>query len=793
MKIIKGALSRGGAVLGLVLVWCGASLALAAAAKDEPVLFVHEILRERDANRVPLATNKIVVLRGVLTSTPWHGTNTSIVHFQDETGGLLLVGRNVQTFANLAAGDRVWVRGKVSHYRGMDQVVVDRIRLENSGSVPKPRDVWTTDLLDENFAGQLVRIEGEITATRRAGEPVFVLRDERGEIPLLISPAFLTWHGGTLNFALWKGGRASVIGIAGQDKAGPPFDSGYALIPRTPEDFQFVPPPPPPPSRVSLYIALGAAGFLAVLAYYFWERHRLSERRAKEVSQLLHQIERSEAEVKKQAAFAQFNPNPVLELFADGRITYSNDAARDLAELFGKSSVEELLPPNVREIVQECSDTRRARLEVEVKIGARTVSWSFFPIHEITSVHAYGYDVTEQLNLETHLRQVQKLDSIGQLAAGIAHDFNNLLSVIQGYAGIAKMRNDLSPKISEALGEISLAAERATNLTRQLLTFSRRHAMERRPLNLNDLVSNVSKMLRRLLGDGVSLKFQSATEDAWVMGDPGMIEQVVVNLAVNARDAMSNGGELCVSVSRAQLSTMDAQQRVEAREGEFVCLCVSDTGSGMSEATLKRIFEPFFTTKEPGKGTGLGLATVHGIVKQHKGWVEVSTQEGKGTTFRVYLPSTARRGPESTRVIHLPITGGTETILVVEDDAAVRKLARTVLQEYGYVVHDAASAEEALRLWEQHGSQIQLLLTDISLPDGETGWKLAEQLRAKNPALKVVYSSGSSVESMDAGATLLWKPYEAQALVCAVRDALDHVPISNSAREPTAAERALLD
>jgi signal transduction histidine kinase len=748
--------------------------------KEEPIVSIYEVISERDSNRVPLATNKVVNLRGVVTSTPWRGTNVSVVHFQDETAGLVLVGRSPNTFSNLAAGDRVLVRGRLSHTRGMDELIVDRVRYENPDGVPKPRDVWTTDLLDETYSGQLVRLEGEIIAARRNNEAVFLLRDQRGEIPILMSAALLTWNNGQLNHALWTGGKLRVVGVAGQDKESAPFDSGYALIPRSPADFEFLPPPPPPPSRLPLYIAFGAAGFLALLALYFWERRCAAEKRTGEVSRLLHEIERSEAEVKKQAAFAQFNPNPVLEFFADGTITYSNAAARELAEAFGKAHVEDILPPEVRKLVQECSDTHEARLKCEVKIGDRTVVWSFFPIHEITSVHAYGYDITEQLNLEVQLRQSQKLDSVGQLAAGIAHDFNNLLSVIQGYAGIAQMRNDLPPKTSEALVEISTAAERATNLTRQLLTFSRRQTMEPRPLNLNDLVSNVSKMLRRLLGDDVSLQFQSETDEAWVLGDAGMIEQVVVNLAVNGRDAMSHGGgQLSVAVSRRELAARDVEQRVEARPGDFICLEVSDTGCGMSEATLKRIFEPFFTTKDPGKGTGLGLATVHGIVKQHKGWIEVSTEEGQGTTFSVYLPSTTQRLPTRSDLVRLPVTGGTETILVVEDDDAVRKLARTVLQEYGYVVHDAGTAQEALSLWQEHGDRIQLLLTDIELPDGVTGWELADQLRAKNRALKVVFSTGSNLNGRcgsEGDRVLLWKPYQAQQLVSAIRDCLDGVP-----------------
>ncbi len=758
--------------------------------KDEPALPVSQVLQDENADYVPDLIGQPVTVAGILISDVNHnGKNRAVIHFQDDTGGLVLVG-SLKSFEQVRKGDRVKVRGVVSQNFGMEEIQVDTIRLISSGEVPKPRDVWTADLRSERFSGQLVRLEGQIVlGSNAAGDRIFLIRDQRGELPMLVAPDFFSHKRGELNYALWKGGAAEVTGIAGQNKAGPPFDSGYAIIPRTTEDIQFGPPPPPPPSRVPLYTALGVAAFLAVLAFYLWERRRIAEdqRRAaeekeREVSRLLHELKRSQVEIKKQAAFAQLNPNPVLELFADGTITYWNTAAQEMAESLKCEFVPDILPPDVRKIAAECHTMKRGHHQCEVKLHERTIAWSFFPIPEITSVHAYGRDITEHLNLEAQLRQAQKIESVGQLAAGVAHDFNNMLAVIQGYTSLTLLRRDLPENVLEPLNEILSAAERAGNLTRQLLTFSRKQQIELRTIDLNEGVGNLTKMLRRLLGEDVHLTFVPCEESAWVHADLGMIEQVVMNLAINARDAMPQGGGLSICIDQAILAEKDVANRFEARPGFFLCITVTDTGCGMDEHTIKHMFEPFFTTKEPGKGTGLGLATVHGIVKQHEGWVEVNSQRGHGTTFRVYLPAAADlTGSVDEKVIRLPVAGGTETILVVEDDPALRKLARGVLEEYGYGVYDAGSAKEAMTIWRQRSEQIRLLFTDIVLPDGISGWKLAEDLRAENDQLKVIYSTGFDSDTLQrfrtpTTAILLRKPYPVQSLVRSVRDCLDNVP-----------------
>ncbi len=757
--------------------------------KDEPAEPISQVLRDADNDFVPDRINQMVTVSGVLTSEITQDQTNGIIYLQDDTGGLVLFGA-VDKFLQSRIGDRVKVRGRLAQYLGMEEIKVESVKLIRSGEVPKPRDVWTSDLFSERFSGQLVRLEGQIIlGTNRAGDTIFLVRDERGEVPMLLAGVdFFAQKRSELNYALWKGGPAIVTGIAGQKKAESPYDSGYAIIPRIPGDITFSPPPPPPPSRIPLYSAFGVAALLALLAFYLWKRRRIAEdrRRAaegkeREMSRLLHELKRSQVEIKKQAAFAQLNPNPVLELFADGTITYWNNAAQEMADALKCEFVPDILPPNVREIISECHTARKAQQQCEVKINGRTLSWSFFPIPEITSVHAYGHDITDHLSLEAQLRQAQKIESIGQLAAGVAHDFNNMLAVIQGYTSLTLMRRDLPEKVAEPLNEILSAAERAGNLTRQLLTFSRKQQIELRTIDLKEAMANLTKMLRRLLGEEVCLKFVHCEETAWVHADLGMVEQVVVNLAINSRDAMPDGGALSICIERCAFNEADVAQRFEARPGDFVCVTVTDTGCGMDESTMKRMFEPFFTTKEPGKGTGLGLATVHGIVKQHEGWIEVNSQPGQGATFRVYFPTAVELAqPANDKVIRLPLAGGTETILVVEDDAALRKFARSVLEEYGYGVYDAGSAAEAMVIWRQRSEEIRLLFTDIVLPDGTSGWKLAENLCSENERLKVIYSTGFDSDSLHrfhppSRALLLRKPYPVQSLVRSVRDCLDNV------------------
>ena len=390
-------------------------------------------------------------------------------------------------------------------------------------------------------------------------------------------------------------------------------------------------------------------------------------------------------------------------------------------------------------------------------------------------------DVTGQKRLEDQLRQSQKMEAIGQLAGGVAHDFNNILTVIHGHASLLLAGGDLSSTAARSAQQIGQAAERAAGLTKQLLTFSRRQVMQPRRLDMNEVVSNMTKMLGRILGEDIALQLNYFPQPALVQADAGMMEQVLLNLAVNSRDAMPHGGQLALRISVVEL---DARQRQhsEARAGRYVCLRAADTGCGIAPENLRRIFEPFFTTKEVGKGTGLGLATVYGIVKQHQGWIEVESQVGKGTYFKVFLPCS---GEASEPTVGKPAEekprGGTETILVVEDEAPVRELVCSLLSAHGYKILQAESSLKALEVWKDCKEKIDLLLTDLVMPDRMNGRELAEKLWTERPALKVIFTSGYSADVVGKdfvlrrGLNYLQKPYHPRKLAMTVRECLDAV------------------
>jgi two-component system cell cycle sensor histidine kinase/response regulator CckA len=383
---------------------------------------------------------------------------------------------------------------------------------------------------------------------------------------------------------------------------------------------------------------------------------------------------------------------------------------------------------------------------------------------------------------QEQLRQSQKMQSIGQLAGGVAHDFNNLLTVIQGHASL--MRMGLSPEDQQhSLQEISLAADRAANLTRQLLAFSRRQVMQAAPVSLNDIVSGMIKMLHRIIGEDITLQTRLLNGGAPVYADPGMIEQVLLNLAVNARDAMPKGGQISISITAVSFDAAAAALRPHGRPGQFIRLSFSDTGCGIPSEHLPRIFEPFFTTKDIGKGTGLGLATVDGIVAQHQGWIEVQSTVGQGTTFHVYLPRWTESAPAQTATrAAAPVRGGHETILLVEDESPLRGFVIRVLERYGYRVLAASDGVAALELWRQHRDAVDLLLTDIIMPEGLSGPELAGQLAAAKPGLKVIYMSGYSGDKagrnlkLREGFNFLEKPFGAVKLAQTVRQRLDAPP-----------------
>jgi len=389
-------------------------------------------------------------------------------------------------------------------------------------------------------------------------------------------------------------------------------------------------------------------------------------------------------------------------------------------------------------------------------------------------------DITERKRLEGELMQAQKMECVGHLAGGVAHDFNNMLTVINGHSSLLLDSANLDPEVAGSLRMIFSAGERAARMTHQLLAFSRRQPPGLEVLDLNEVIAETLKLLQHLIGEDITLEAGIPSQPLCIQGDEGMIGQMLLNLAVNARDAMPRGGRLTIGANRRAISAEEALGRAQSRPGDFVCVEVRDTGAGIPPEVLPRIFEPFFTTKEPGKGTGLGLATVFGIVRQHQGWIEVESGVGAGTLFKIYLPASPREKVALGIKHDAPIPGGgNETILLVEDEAAVRELGVAVLHRYGYRVLEAGSGKEALNVWKRHAQRIDLLLTDLVMPDDMTGAELARELQGQKPSLKVIYSSGYGEDwagepfSLQKSARFVPKPYQPHALAKAVRESLD--------------------
>jgi PAS domain S-box-containing protein len=409
------------------------------------------------------------------------------------------------------------------------------------------------------------------------------------------------------------------------------------------------------------------------------------------------------------------------------------------------------------------------RYSKSYRVGGRVMGrvWSF-------------RDVTNRKRLEDQLRQAQKMEAVGQLAGGVAHDFNNILAVILMHLGLLQEETALSEVVRGSLKDLTIEAQRAAALTRQLLAFSRRQIIQIKPVDLDVLVENLLKMLRRLLGEHITLDWQCESGLPLLNADPGMVEQIVMNLSVNARDAMPSGGSITLSAKPVRIEENAVGNHPESRPGNFVRLDVMDTGCGMDEGVLKHIFEPFFTTKEVGRGTGLGLSTVYGIVKQHGGWMEVESVVGKGSSFHVFLPVCASGRPGENNNKSTPVVGGKgETVLVVEDETAVQQLVRRTLERNGYRVLLASSGPEALGLWRQYRADIDLLFSDVVMPHGMTGYQLADSLRKDKPGLKVVLSTGYSDKLIEFGRQgiqtffVLAKPYTSSALLAAIRNAID--------------------
>ncbi|HKB58226.1 MAG TPA: response regulator [Lacunisphaera sp.] len=470
---------------------------------------------------------------------------------------------------------------------------------------------------------------------------------------------------------------------------------------------------------------------------------------------------------------------------------YEQIWGRSLIELLANPSswLETVWPedrPRVTHALEQLAQGTPYHIEYRIPRadGHRWIEDRGYPVRNahgrVERMVGVAVDITDRKQLEGQLMQAQKMEAIGQLAGGIAHDFNNTLTVINGYAKLMLDMGDQTLIAQERLRMIYTAGMRVGNLTRQLLLFSRKHAVNKDVLELNELIEEIAKMLGRLIGEDVNLELRLGPTPRFVTSDPSMLEQVLMNLAVNARDAMPGGGHLTIATELRSISAAAAAENPARRAGEFVCLSVRDTGNGIPPEILPRIFEPFFTTKAIGVGTGIGLATVFGIVQEHQGWIEVETAVGAGTCFQVFLPTVPLTEVAARVTFQEPFDRkGSETILLVEDEIMVREFAVAVLQHYGYRILQAGSGVQALETWKWHHARIALVITDLVMPDGVSGIDLARTLRAENPALKMILTSGyahdiaAKIHALPKELPFLQKPYLPNTLARMVREALD--------------------
>ncbi|QWV94639.1 DUF3365 domain-containing protein [Geomonas oryzisoli] len=485
-----------------------------------------------------------------------------------------------------------------------------------------------------------------------------------------------------------------------------------------------------------------------------------------------------------------------------GRCIFAN---RTCLELTGYQSQDELLGKNMHDIIHHTlpngipapvphcnifrafSEGKGCTVRDEVfwrKDGTSfPVEYSSYPImnHGVIEGAVVSFvDLTERIALETQLRQAQKMEAVGQLAGGVAHDFNNVLQVISGYGSILKLDERLDERHKQEIDQILSAAERAAQLTRGLLAFSRKQVITLAPVNLNDVVESVRKFLVRIIGEDIQLQTTPSAGTLYIMADLGQMEQVLINLATNARDAMPRGGVLAIETGSQEVESPLDQESGEHKPGQYAVLTVADTGCGMDAETSKRIFEPFYTTKEVSKGTGLGMAIVYGIVKQHNGFINVYSEQGHGTTFRIYLPiyrsDLVRDRDDGKEAV--PPRGGSETILLAEDDDGVRNLILSVLTRFGYRVIQAVDGQDAVEKYLAHRDEIDMILMDLIMPR-KNGKEAYDEIAGVNPGAKVLYASGYTADFIqkrgvtEEGIDLIMKPIQPMELLRTVREMLD--------------------
>jgi PAS domain S-box-containing protein len=768
---------------------------LTAIAQETQTISVKEALRDADGDYIPDRLGETVTLVGVLTSDPLVlGSAASLVTLQDNTGGIVLFTPDTTLLVGqFNRGDLVKVRGQIGQYKGLEQLVIAEIQRLGIGTMPTPREVLADDLHSERYESQLVRVEGRLIIPPDFAHNDYglLLHDRSSEITILVPPRL--FNNPKFSERLMKGGDVEVVGTLGQYKDKPPYNSGYRVVPRDLNDFRFAPLPP--------YRTIVVSAVLSVLfgvMLYLWFRRRTAEQRAREMALLSQNLKRSEEALRERTiylnALIENNPLAIVVLDPQGRAQMCNPAFERLflcrqEEIVG-SKLDELiktgeLPSGPEEITRRVlagetvhvSTRRRRRDGTDVDVDLYGVPL----IVRGTTIGAYSLyqDVSDRKALEEQLLQTQKMEAVGRLAGGIAHDFNNLLMVIRGHADLLLESPGPGDSQDRRVKQIQMAAERAASLTQQLLAYSRKHVIAPKVLDLNSIVTEMGKMLPPMIREDIELVTVPKAKLGRVKADPNQIEQVLMNLAANARDAMPRGGKLTIETADVELDEVYTRHHAGVRPGAYVMLAVSDTGCGMDAETRSHIFEPFFTTKEKGKGTGLGLASVYGTIKQSGGYIWVYSEPGHGTTFKVYLPRIEEAVERVGKSESLPVSlRGSGTILLVEDEEAVRDLVRESLQQNGYSVLEAKDGAEALQISKQYKDPIHLLLTDVIMP-GMNGRELAQSLASSHADMKVLYMSGYTENAVvhdgvvDPGMALLQKPFTRDQLAQRVREQLD--------------------
>jgi PAS domain S-box-containing protein len=697
------------------------------------------------------------------------GLGNSLANLQDASGGIALFGTN-ETLAPGAfqRGDVLEARGKVMQYRGMEELHVEEVRRVGTGRPPVPRDLPAAQLLGEEFSGRLVRVTGYLILGPNG---TVTLRDRSGEIPVYLFHSF--FQNTAFMQRMLQGGQAEIVGLARQRiEQGQPATSGYLLSPRDERDFQFQPLPK--------YRQMALAGLVLLgVIVYLWVRRRAAEKRARELAVLSEGWKESDERFRQMAA----GIDQIFWMLDAGtnRILYVSPAfervwgrAREM--IFDRAGLLETVHPDDRARVGEYLKSHAIEASKETYRIIRpdgAVRWILdrsFPVFDeagkLYRITGTLEDITDRRALEEQLRQAQKMEAVGRLAGGIAHDFNNLLTVVGGYLHMVLDATPPSDPRHDNLKQILAASNRANALTSQLLAFGRKQMVQPKLVQLNNLLTNMEALLRRVMGEHIRLATDLGLDLPCVKADPNQIEQVLINLAANARDAMPEGGEF--RIRTALTAGREADPRVSIE--------ISDTGCGMAHDVLEHIFEPFFTTKEVGKGTGLGLSTVYGIIQQNHGTISVSSIPGRGTRFEILLPPAAENEEARAAASPLESLRGTETILVAEDEPAVRTLVCGTLEGLGYTVLQAADGHEAVCVLQEHGP-IHLLLTDVVMPV-MGGRELAKRVRSAGPSTKVVYMSGYTDDTLafqgppQPGSSHIQKPFTPAALAEKLREVL---------------------